>query len=75
MLEEAFCDNALGQTQSYEWFKRFKNGWMSVNDEECSWRPSTEPQPKMWHKALKASSIRNLFNQDRRWMENSIVAF
>jgi hypothetical protein len=33
MLTEAFCDNALGQTQSYEWFKRFKNGWMSVDDE------------------------------------------
>jgi len=36
MLKEAFGDNALGQTQTYEWFKRFKNGWISVNDEECS---------------------------------------
>jgi hypothetical protein len=36
MLKEAFGDNALGQTQTYEWFKRFKNGWMSVDDEECS---------------------------------------
>jgi hypothetical protein len=32
MLKEAFGDNALGQTQIYEWFKRFKNGWMSVYD-------------------------------------------
>jgi hypothetical protein len=31
MLKEAFGDNALGQTQTYEWFKRFQNG--SVDDE------------------------------------------
>jgi hypothetical protein len=33
MLTEAFGDNALGQTQTYEWFKHFKNGHMSVDDE------------------------------------------
>jgi len=36
MLKEAFGDNALSQTQTYESFKHFKNGWMSVNEEECS---------------------------------------
>jgi len=36
MLKEAFADNAVGRTQTYEWFKRFKNGWMSVDDEERS---------------------------------------
>jgi hypothetical protein len=41
MLKEAFGDNALGQTQTYKWFKCFKKGWMSVDDEECSQRPST----------------------------------
>jgi hypothetical protein len=40
MLKEAFGDNALGQTPTYEWFKCFKNGWMSV-DEECCEPPST----------------------------------
>ena len=34
MFEEAFGDNVLGQTQTYEWFKRFKNGCMSVDDDE-----------------------------------------
>jgi len=34
MLKEAFGDNAVRQTQTYEWFERFKNGWMSVGDEE-----------------------------------------
>jgi hypothetical protein len=41
MLKEALGDNTLGLTQTYEWFKRFKNGWMSVDDDERSRRPST----------------------------------
>jgi len=36
MLKEAFGDNALGQTQTYEWFTHFKNEQMSVNDKEHS---------------------------------------
>ena len=36
MLIQAFGDNALGQRRAYEWFKRFKKGRMSVDDEECS---------------------------------------
>jgi hypothetical protein len=36
MLKEAFGDNAVGQTHIYEWFKHFKNRWMSVYEEECS---------------------------------------
>jgi len=42
MLKEAFGDNALYQTQIYEWFKRFKSGWMSVS----SGRPSARTIPK-----------------------------
>jgi hypothetical protein len=26
MLEQAFGDNSLGQTQTYDWYKRFNNG-------------------------------------------------
>jgi hypothetical protein len=36
MLKETFGDNALGQMQTYKWFKHFKNGWMSVTDVECT---------------------------------------
>jgi hypothetical protein len=36
MLKEAFDDNTVGQTQTYKRFKHFKNGWMSVDDEEHS---------------------------------------
>jgi hypothetical protein len=35
-MQEAFGDNALGQTQTNEWFKHFKTRWMSLDDEECS---------------------------------------
>jgi hypothetical protein len=34
--------------QSYEWFKHFKNGQMSVDDEEHSGWPSTRTTTKMW---------------------------
>jgi hypothetical protein len=33
MLKEAFKDEAMGQTQVYEWFNRFKRGEMSVEDQ------------------------------------------
>jgi hypothetical protein len=42
MLKEAFGDNALGQTQTYKWFKCFKNGLMSVDAEDL--------RPKPWQK-------------------------
>jgi hypothetical protein len=48
MLKETFGDNALVQTQTYEWFKRFKKGRISVDDEERSGRPSTGTRPKKW---------------------------
>jgi hypothetical protein len=36
MPKAAFGGNALGQMQTYEWFKLFKNGWMSVNNDKRS---------------------------------------
>jgi hypothetical protein len=39
MPKEAFGDNAVGQMQTYEWFKRFKNGRMSVDDEKFCGQP------------------------------------
>ena len=47
MLKEALGDNALGQMQTYEWFKHFKNGQMSmIKSILDDLRP--EPRPKMW---------------------------
>ena len=39
--ETAYKDDAMGKTQVYEWFARFKNGDMSIDDKPCSGRPST----------------------------------
>jgi hypothetical protein len=36
MLKEAFVGNAQGLTQTYKWFKLFKNGWISIDDDEQS---------------------------------------
>jgi predicted transcriptional regulator len=41
MLKTAFGDNAMGRTQAFEWFSRFKRGETSVEDSERSGRPST----------------------------------
>ena len=38
MLKEEFGDNSLGQIQTYEWFKRLKNGRMSVDGDERTGR-------------------------------------
>ncbi|KAE9542487.1 hypothetical protein AGLY_003348 [Aphis glycines] len=41
MMQNAYGDQCLGRTQCYDWFKRFKNGRESVDDDPCSGRPST----------------------------------
>jgi hypothetical protein len=34
MLQEAFGDNAMSQSKTFLWYKRFKDGQKSVNDDE-----------------------------------------
>jgi hypothetical protein len=41
MLREAYGDDALSQTTTYESFKRFKNAATSMDDDGRSGRPST----------------------------------
>jgi hypothetical protein len=36
MLKTAFGNEALGRTQTYEWWKRFKGGRTSAGDGPCS---------------------------------------
>jgi hypothetical protein len=40
-LHETYGDDALSQTTTYEWFKRFINGRTSTDNDEQSGRPST----------------------------------
>ena len=41
MLKIAFGEEAMCRTQTYEWWKRFKEGRTSVDDDPRSGRPST----------------------------------
>ena len=41
VLKIAFGEEAMCRTQTYEWWKRFKEGRTSVDDDPRSGRPST----------------------------------
>jgi hypothetical protein len=47
MPKEAFGEQALSQARTSEWFKRFKDGRESVEDDKHSGRPSTCTTPEM----------------------------
>jgi len=36
MIHKAFGNESLGHTQVEEWFRQFKEGWTSVESDECS---------------------------------------
>jgi len=46
MLQETFGDNAMSQSKTFLWYKRFKDGRKSVDDDERSGRPSTSITPE-----------------------------
>jgi len=60
MLKEAFGEQASSQARTFEWFKRFKDGWDSVEDRQHSGRPSTCTTPEM------IAKVREVILEDRR---------
>ena len=60
MLKEAFGEQALSQARTFEWFKRFKDGRESVEDDKYSGRPSTCTTPEM------IAKVREVILEDRR---------
>jgi hypothetical protein len=54
MLQEAFGDNAISQSKTFLWYKRSKDGRISVDDDERSGRPSTNTMPENVTKAREA---------------------
>ena len=46
MLKEAFDEQALSQTGTFEWLNHFKDGQESVEDDKHSGRPSTCTTPE-----------------------------
>ena len=41
LLNQAYGEDCMSRTQCYEWFKRFKEGRMSVGEDPRQGRPST----------------------------------
>ena len=66
-VKEAFGENVLGQTQTYECFKCL--------NKERQFQSNVKSRVDLFFLTPKASCIRNLFYQDRLCKENSIVMF
>ena len=60
MLKEAFGEQAMGRSQTFQWFSRFKAGRTSTDDDECSGRPVSSSTPEMIERVLQ------IIREDRR---------
>jgi histone-lysine N-methyltransferase SETMAR len=60
MLQEAFGDNAMSQSITFLWYKRFKDGRTTVDDDERSGGPSTSTTPD------NIAKVREAILADRR---------
>ena len=60
MLKTAYKGDALGKTQVFEWFSRFKSGEMSIEDQARSGRPSTARTDE------NVKKIHEIIMEDRR---------
>ena len=66
MLQEAFKDEAIGKTQVYVWFNRFKRGGMSVENQPRCGRPS------MCRTDGNVEKVRQAVFADRHWTIDEI---
>ena len=60
MLKTAFVEQAMGRSQTFQWFSRFKAGRTSIDDEERSGRPVSRSTPEM------IETVRQFIRKDRR---------
>jgi len=60
MLKEAFGEQALSHTRTFEWFRCSKDGRESVEDHKHSGRPSTCTTPEM------IAKVHEVILEDRR---------
>jgi hypothetical protein len=67
MLHEAFGKHSLSQTADFERHSRFKAGRVSVDDDEGSWRPSTNKTTEIFEKS------RELIHEDHRQTVHELV--
>ncbi|KYM93361.1 hypothetical protein ALC53_00298 [Atta colombica] len=57
MLQKAFGDQAMSQKNVYKWYKQFKEGRESVEDEEIA---LDDHQHKLMNNEIKTESLRTL---------------
>jgi len=60
MVKVAYKDGAMSRTQVYEWFSRFKEGEMTIEDQPRSGRPSTSRTDN------NVQKINEIVREDRR---------
>lgn len=60
LLKEEFGEDSISRSRAYDWYSRFKNGRMSVEDLDRSGRPSTARTNK------KIEEVRKVIEQDNR---------
>jgi transposase len=60
MLKQVYGDQCVGRTQCYEWFKRFKDGRKSTDDDPRLGRPSTSTH------AVHVAQVRAVVRSNRR---------
>jgi len=59
MLKTAFGEQAMGCSQTFQWFSRFKEGRTSNDDDERSGRPVSTSTPEMIER------VRQIIREDR----------
>ena len=47
MLKTAFGEQAMGRSQTFQWFCRFKAGRISIDDDEHPGRPVSSSTPEI----------------------------
>jgi len=60
MLKTAFGEQAMGCSQTFQWFSRFKAGRTSTDDNEHSGRPVSSSTPEMIER------VHQIIREDRR---------
>ena len=60
LLQPAYGENAMGRTQVFDWFRRFKEGRTSVESDPRSGRPSTSRNEEI------VAKVRTIVRSNRR---------
>ena len=60
LLQQAYGEDAVGRTQVFDWFRRFKEGRTSVESDLLSGLPSTLRKEEM------IAKVRRVFRNNRR---------